>query len=306
MTAPKVIALTGGSGFVGSNVLTHLLQAGYKIRLLSRNPKLTIDSSLPIKVIHGGLHDQTALKQLISGCHSVVHCAGRVRGQNFSKFQEDNSLATHQLHSLVHQDKQIKQFIYISSLAARHPQLSNYAKSKKLAEDAIVNQPKAITIRPPALYGPKDTELKPLFDGMKLGISLIPGNKENRFSLLHISDLCQIILLGLDDKLAYNHVYEPDDGKTNGYCWTEINAIASRVFQRKVYAITVPKALLKSLAYTNMLLSTIKMKSPMLSPDKVNELCFPEWIADPQRSVPNWQAGTAFEEGLKSLYYTNY
>lgn len=302
MTTQKIVALTGSTGFVGSNVLLHLLAAGYHVRLLTRNLQHSFPSSVQIEVIQGDLQNLAALKKLVTGCHSVVHCAGRVRGKKFSEFESDNSIATRDLHTLVAKDANIDSFIYISSLAARHPHLSNYAKSKKLAEDALIEHPKWIIIRPPALYGPNDTEIRPLFDGLKKGINIIPGNKENRFSLLHVSDLSQIILLGLSKKLAFNRIYEPDDGKINGYRWSDVKAIATQVFQRKIYSITIPKAALKGFAYTNVLLSAIHKKSPMLSPDKVNELCFPEWVADPELSVPDWQATTGLEQGIKNLY----
>jgi nucleoside-diphosphate-sugar epimerase len=305
MTSPQVVALTGGTGFVGSNILTCLLDVGYHVRVLARNPQPSLPLSAQIEVIHGDLQDLAALKKLISGCHSVVHCAGRVRGKQYAEFEADNSLATENLYRLAAQETSLSSFIYISSLAARHPHLSAYAKSKQSAEETLKNQTNWIIIRPPALYGPNDTELRPLFDSLKKGINIIPCNKENRFSLLHVSDLSQIILLALNNRLEFNRIYEPDDGKNNGYDWSEINAIAAQVFQRKIYTITIPKMLLKSLAHLNVLFSDLRRKSPMLSTDKVNELCFPNWVADPDLSVPDWQAMTDFEQGLKNLYSPN-
>jgi len=302
MTTPKVIALTGGTGFVGSNLLGHLLEAGYHIRLLTRNPHHPFPKSPFIETIEGDLQNRSALKKLIAGCHSIVHCAGRVRGRNFTEFEADNTIATQELSTLATTEPSLNNFIYISSLAARHPHLSNYAKSKKLAEDAFNSQQNWIIIRPPALYGPNDTELRPLFDGLKKGISLAAGNSNNRFSLLHVTDLCEIVQLGLNDRLPYNTIYDPDDGESNGYQWSEIDAIASQVFKRKIHSITIPKIVLKSLAQANVLFSAFRNSSPMLTPDKVNELCFPNWVANPEMSVPNWQAKIGFEQGLKDLY----
>lgn len=302
MTTPKVIALTGGTGFVGSNVLSHLLAAGFQVRLLTRNSQHPFPASTNIEVVDGDLQNHAALKKLITGCQSIVHCAGRVRGKNFSEFEIDNSIATQTLHKLTATSSEIKNFIYISSLAARHPHLSNYAKSKKLGEDALKTRQNSIIIRPPALYGPNDTELRPVFDGLKKGINLVPGNQANKFSLLHVSDLCEIIQLGLNDKLPFNKIYEPDDGKSGGYQWSEINEIATQVFQRKIHSITIPKLMLKGLAHTNVLFSAIKNSAPMLTPDKVNELCFPDWVASPKMSIPHWHASIDFKLGLKNLY----
>jgi uncharacterized protein YbjT (DUF2867 family) len=55
-------------------------------------------------------------------------------------------------------------FILVSSLAAREPQLSDYAASKRGGEDAAREvSPDALVVRPPAIYGPGDTETLELF-----------------------------------------------------------------------------------------------------------------------------------------------
>ncbi|PRW55595.1 putative rmlD substrate binding domain protein [Escherichia coli] len=62
-----------------------------------------------------------------------------------------------------------QRFLFISSLAARHPELSWYAKSKYVAEQRLAAMADEITLgvfRPTAVYGPGDKELKPLFDWM--------------------------------------------------------------------------------------------------------------------------------------------
>ena len=51
-----------------------------------------------------------------------------------------------------------------------------------------------------------------------------------------------------------------------------------------------------------MLFSTVLNRSPMLTPGKVRELVYPNWVSDPEKMVADWQPEIKFEVGLENLY----
>ena len=81
------------------------------------------------------------------------------------------------------EQQHLPRFISISSLAAREPHLSPYAESKKKGEEILAkragDRPWAV-LRPPAVYGPGDKELLPLFRWMFRGIGPVLGPPEAR------------------------------------------------------------------------------------------------------------------------------
>ena len=295
------IALTGATGFIGSSILSQLLAAGHSVRLLVRNPAKISLQSEQIQIVSGDLQNRTALAELVDGAATIIHCAGRVRGRDPIEFNNDNVIAT---QTLLDTSNSHAHFVYISSLAAREPELSYYATSKMQAEQIIrANSAGNWTIiRPPAVYGVGDLELRPLFDWMRRGILWIPDNPENRFSILHVTDLARLISYIVDNSSSYLQIYEPHDGKNGGYQWLDLRAIASSVFNREIRPYTIPRLILNTVAHTNMLFSTITNRSPMLTPGKVRELVHHDWVADSTKSIAGWQPQIDFKVGLRNLY----
>ena len=301
----RAVALTGGTGFIGGILLPQLLKAGHNVRLLARNPADVKIDSPQLTLVPGNLQDQTALRTLVNGVDTIVHCAGRVRGRSYSDFARDNVTATQSLLDATTDDVH---FIYISSLAAREPSLSHYAASKKLAEDVVRSHQTVnwTIIRPPAVYGAGDKELRPLFDWMRRGLLWVPGHPGNRFSLLHVLDLARLVNHMVEQPKASLQIHEPHDGKEQGYQWPELQAIAASVFNKRIRCYTIPKAILNTAAYANMIFSTLANRSPMLTPGKVRELIQSNWVSDPNKSVAGWQPQIDFKVGLQNIYTQNH
>ncbi|MDJ0689358.1 MAG: NAD-dependent epimerase/dehydratase family protein [Xenococcaceae cyanobacterium MO_188.B32] len=111
--------VTGGSGFVGANLVRLLLQQGYKVRVLVR-PTSCLDNlkSLEVEIVEGNLNDSD-LSQKIKGCHLLFHVAA-----HYSLWQKDkqalylnNVLGTRNIFAAASQAK-VERIVYTSSVAA--------------------------------------------------------------------------------------------------------------------------------------------------------------------------------------------
>ena len=103
--------------------------------------------------------------------------------------------------------------LLLSSLAAREPHLSHYARSKRAGEAVLegMDDLQWCAYRAPAVYGPGDKELRPTLDGMRRGLAAVPGHS-GRFSLIYVDDLVDAMLRWLDSPPASGSVFELDDG----------------------------------------------------------------------------------------------
>lgn len=71
------VAVTGGSGVVGTAVVRHLVEAGHEVRALARSPESSAQlDELGAAVIHGDILDEDAVGRLVKGCEQVFHVAG--------------------------------------------------------------------------------------------------------------------------------------------------------------------------------------------------------------------------------------
>lgn len=296
-----LVAVTGSSGFIGNNLVRSLLNSHQKVRALVRNP-----SKFPIKhprlqVITGNLHSKNSLQKLVHNADYVIHCAGRVRGAKQAEFDSENVIGTQNLLDVCIEASTCKKFIFISSLAARQPKLSYYAQSKHSAECLLTNTSNLdwTIIRPPAVYGPYDKELLPLLNWLQKGILWIPGNSQQKFSLIHVEDLVKLIILQLSSS-ASGEILEPDDH--NSYDWQLISEISQQFFNRRVRIITLPYTAISLVAKLNVLLSRLFDYSPMLTPSKMNELMHDNWVATGVAPSSQWTANIDFKKGLSTLY----
>ncbi|RLJ08072.1 MAG: hypothetical protein DRP16_02175 [Candidatus Aenigmatarchaeota archaeon] len=73
-----MILVTGGTGYIGRNLVEKLLFLGYKVRLLSRNPEITKYMFPEADVVEGDVLKKSNLEIAVSGVSEVIHLAGLV------------------------------------------------------------------------------------------------------------------------------------------------------------------------------------------------------------------------------------
>ncbi len=295
------VALTGATGFIGKAVLKALVARNCPVRALTRQPRLDTDR---IQWILGDLHDRASLQRFVSGTTAVIHCAGRVRGGTAAGFSETNVDGTVNLVDAALAQTPSPRFLFLSSLAAREPQLSWYAASKRRAEEAVAEHAGEMpwtVLRPTAVYGPGDREISPLLRLTRYGVLPMAGRANTRFGLLHVDDLVSAILAWLDTGIPVTGVYEIDDGTPGGYDRHAVAEIAGRVWERPVRTLPLPENLVFLIAGANLWLSRLFRYSPMLTPGKVRELLHHDWVCDNTplvRALQDWQPRVRLHDAL--------
>ncbi|MFV8817809.1 NAD-dependent epimerase/dehydratase family protein [Haliea sp. E17] len=301
----NLIALTGATGFIGGWICRELLQRGYRLRALVRNPDAACRlAALGIDTVRGDLHDPPALDALLAGSAGVVHAAATVRGASWADFETANVAGTARLLAAVQKLETSPRLLFLSSLAAREPQLSWYARSKSEAEALLgeAGDVDWLVLRPPAVYGPGDREMLPLLKLMARGLAPVPGSLDARFSLIHAQDLVRAVADGLAADVA-GQVLTLDDGHAGGYSWPELARIVEQLTGRPVRLLQVPEKLLDLVAGINVRTARLSGRLPMLSPGKLRELRYPDWVVDNAGigCALGWRPAIGLAEGLAPL-----
>jgi nucleoside-diphosphate-sugar epimerase len=290
------IAATGGTGFVGSHFIEAALSAGHEVRALTRR---TQPDRANVTWIDGSLSDRDSLRRLVDECDAVVHIAGLLNARDQAAFHAGNVDGT--LGALTAATAAgIHRFVHVSSLAAREPGLSMYGGSKAKAEELVERSGLDwVIVRPPAVYGPGDTETLDLFAMAKRGVVLLPP--KGRLSVIHVGDLASLLLALAYPAAPKQAIVEPDDGKPGGWSHDEFAQALGAAVDRKGIRLSMPSPLLRVGAVLDQLIRRDRAK---LTTDRAAYFCHPDWVVDPARtpSTSLWQPQIPTADGLAATY----
>ncbi|MHC1737649.1 MAG: NAD-dependent epimerase/dehydratase family protein [Ignavibacteriaceae bacterium] len=203
--------ITGGSGFLGINLIRYLLEKGHEIVSLDIEPFTYNDCEDRIHAILGDIRDIPMVERAIAGCDFVIHCAAALPLYKPEDIFTTDVEGTRNVLEAA-QKFSVKRFIQISSTAVygipdHHPLYETdkligvgpYGEAKILAEkECLKLRGKGLCVpilRPKSFIGPERLGVFALFyDWAKDGHGFpMIGNGNNRYQLLDVEDLCEVI-----------------------------------------------------------------------------------------------------------------
>ena len=286
------LAITGGTGFVGSHLIDLATAAGHQVHALTRREQAPREG---VDWIAGDLASREALERLVDGVDAVIHVAGTISGRSAAAFELGNVAGTLAMLAAATAGG-VHRFVHVSSLAAREPKLSLYGGSKCRAEELVHSSGLDWAIvRPPAVYGPGDKETLELFRMAKLGLMLMPP--KGRVSVIHADDLSRLLLALVGPTAPGNILIEADDGKPGGWTHREFARALAAAVGTKAAVISSPGILLRLAARADQLLRGEKAK---LTVDRAAYFSHRNWVVEPKRACPPqlWRPQIDTMEGL--------
>lgn len=268
--AGELLAITGATGFVGQAVLDHAARAGLEVRALARRPQ---EPRAGVEWVQGDLGDKAALRRLVGRASVVLHIAGVVSAPDEAGFREGNVTGTLNIVEAA-LNAGVPRLVHVSSLSAREPGLSLYGASKLAGERMVKASCLDWTVvRPPAVYGPRDTEMFELFKLARRGV--VPLPPEGRLSIIHVSDLARLLLALIPGGEDVTHkVFEPDDGQPGGWTHVGLAKAIGVAVGRRVAAVPLSPGVLRLGARADRL---FRGKGAKLTEDRVGYMCHPDW-----------------------------
>ncbi|HZE87162.1 MAG TPA: NAD-dependent epimerase/dehydratase family protein [Methylomirabilota bacterium] len=217
--------VTGGSGFLGINLIRSLFKKGARITSLDIAP-FDYPEKKNITVIQGDIRDPQTVAKAMEGIDVVVHCAAALPLYKEADIYSTDINGTKNVIEIAFKHK-VQRFIHISSTAVygipdHHPLFEDdplvgvgpYGKSKIAAEKTCVSYRKkgmcVSIIRPKSFVGPERLGVFALlYDWAKDGHNFpMIGSGNNRYQLLDVEDLCDAIYLcSTKDKKLVNDTF---------------------------------------------------------------------------------------------------
>ncbi len=293
--------VTGATGFVGSHLVDKLLEKNYEVYCLKRKTSSTkwLDGK-NIKYVDGDLFSNEALENCIKDMDYVFHVAGVVKAKTKEGFYHGNSDSTKNLLEITYKvNPGLKKFIFVSSLTASGPAktdkpvdentipdpITTYGLSKLKAEEEVFRYkdkfPVCI-ISPPAVFGPRDTEILIYFKTFSKGLNSVIGFDAKYLSLVYVEDLADGIVLAAENNAANGQKYFLCFDKA--YNWDEIGSLTSKLLGRKALKIRLPHSVLYSVGYLAELFSTFSSKPATLNIEKCKDITQLRWVCSNEKA----------------------
>jgi nucleoside-diphosphate-sugar epimerase len=261
------VFVTGGTGFIGGEVVRQLRQRGDEVAALVRNPQKAAKlTELGCELVSGDLSDEGTLRGGMAGCDAVIHAAAMyevgIPSKQRPAMWEANVAGTERVMKAALEEK-IPRVVYVSTVGIfgnTHGQIvdesyknpetdfTSYYEETKLEAHKVVDRMvaeqdlPAVTVQPGGVYGPGDTSqvadlLEQFFAGK---LPLLPFPKLG-ICMTHVEDIAGGILLGLD-KGAPGETYVISGPATT---MREAVETVARVSGRKAPKRNLPTGLMK-------------------------------------------------------------
>lgn len=295
----RLVAVTGATGFVGGHLVSSLLEAGYRVRVLVRDAAKLRQAHDQLEIIFGDVTDGSALQKFVGDADVVVHCAGAIMARDRDRFFAVNQGGAENV-AMAAKVAGVKKFILVSSLAAREPQLSDYAASKRAGEESvgkILSGEQLVIVRPPAVYGPGDKATLALIRALTQKLALLPGRRDQRVSLIYVEDLAKLLVHLAGGHQVFEQPLEVDDGCSSGYSFADLARLAGKAQGCNIRLVLLPRWLVSAAGFVSALTGRIRARAVMLTPQKVRELYHRDWVAKPSR-IDGWKPAVQFAEGF--------
>ena len=318
--------VTGATGFVGSHLVDALLDRGDEASCLVRNPAKAarVFPNRSPETVVGDLGDESALRAGIEGADVVFHVAGVTSARHRDEFFSINTDATRRvLQAATEVAPGLRQFVFVSSLSAAGPPrsgqvlteqdpprpVSSYGESKLAGERIVMDGALPWTvIRPPAIYGPRDDQLRRLFKFARLGLAPVFGDGSQQLTVIHVRDLGAALLAVLDTQTTVGSTYyasHPEILTARDFVTAVHAAVAKSAGKAdgdigKPLVIPVPGWITRGFLMVSGMAAGLVGRATVLSPDKGDELLAESWACSPSalERDSGWAAKIPCSEGV--------
>jgi NADH dehydrogenase len=262
------VFVTGGTGFVGTEVVAQLRTQGHSVRLLVRSASPSAHRP-DLEIVSGDILQSEILKQAVAGCEAIVHLVGIISEAGARTFERIHVSGTHNMIEAA-KAAGVKRFLHMSALGTRPNARSRYHQTKWLAEELVRSSGLQWTIfRPSLVFGPRDAFVN-LYAKLLSFAPVVPllGNPTVKFQPVSVQDVAGVVAAAVTDPAS--------SGKTFDLVGSEaftLREIVKRIARRsghKAILWHVPNSLAVAQAYLmELIYGRILSRPPPLNRDQL-------------------------------------
>ena len=240
----KVVAVVGGAGFVGRNVVRELCKKGVRVNVGCRDTDsakflCSMGDVGQVNLIKVNVANYDQMASLIEGADHVVSLVGILhesKGNTFETVQAKGPM----IIGKIAREKNVQSLVHVSAIGADANSKSLYASSKGLGETYIRGEfDKTVILRPSIIFGPDDNFFN-RFANLAAFVPFLPliGGGTTKFQPVYVQDVASAIMVALEDSAKVGKDYEL--GGPSIYSFRELLELLEKHTLRKRALVNIP------------------------------------------------------------------
>lgn len=215
------VFLTGGTGFVGSEVLRQLVSAGHSVRALVRDgseDKLAVPDG--VEIHSGDITDAASMVGGLEGCDAVIHLVGIIRefpGRGVT-FKKMHVVATENVLEAA-EEQGVSRYLHMSSNGTRARSNTGYHRTKWQAEELVRNSNLEWTIFRPSLIFAPGSEFVHMLSEVIRRLPVVPviGDGQYRMQPVALGEVASSFVRALEMPETIGKTYHLGGGESYSY-----------------------------------------------------------------------------------------
>jgi NADH dehydrogenase len=278
------VFITGGTGFVGREVVRQLLAAGHEpVCLVRPGSEGKLPTRQRLEIRHGDVTEPASLDGALRGCQAVIHLVGIIRefperGVTFDRLHRQ---ATANLVAAA-EAQQVMRFLHMSSNGVGEKAATGYYRSKWQAEQILRGSGLGWTIfRPSVIFGAEDDFCNRLAELVRR-LPVVPVIGDGRYLIapVAVEDVAAGFVAALATPASEGRIYSVCG--LESYSFDELlNQIGRALGRSRVSKAHHPLFLAKPLVASLQFLPGFPLTSDQLTMLVAGNVCDPQpWMAD--------------------------
>lgn len=210
---PKLVTVFGGSGFLGRHIVRLLAKKGFRIRVACRRPDLAghlqpLGNVGQITAIQANLRYRDSVDRAVMDADYVVNCVGILFESGRNTFDAVQAFGAKAIAEAA--KKQGAKLVHVSAIGADKNSVADYARTKAIAEEAVLKAVKdAVIVRPSIIFGPEDGFFNKFADMSRLAPALpLIGGGHTKFQPVYVADVAEAVVKGVVGEIEGGKIYE--------------------------------------------------------------------------------------------------
>ncbi len=311
--------ITGGTGFVGSHVVEIAVRRGFDVLCPVRDTaSIGYLKGIPVKTC--GLDTLESELRKSSETSYFIHVAGATRASTPSEYHSANVDFTRRLIDMLittGASVNLKRFVLVSSQAAAGPSkkdyepvseddlcspISDYGRSKLEGEKIALgfkDQIPLTIVRPPTVFGPRDTDVFGVFKSAKFRITPVVAGPDRVVSIVYVEDLADgIIVSAMAEDVPSGEIFFLANEKP--VVWREFAQLVGRSMGYRPFVTPIPLWLMKLVGKAGDFSAKITGKPALMRSEKIREMECLAWVCSSSkaRTVLSWVSATPLESAI--------